>query len=79
MTRTSREAKELNEAKEMKRKGKEALAEEPQRKKRFSHDDTVEFIKLKRNGHSVVEQLKKQTTQISILSICYHLIHIKRH
>lgn len=36
------------------------LDEEPQRKKRVSEGDTVEFIKtLYKSEHSVVEQLKK--------------------
>lgn len=45
------------------------MAEGPQRKKRVCEDDTAEFIKtLKRSEYSIVEQLKKQPTQISILS-----------
>lgn len=43
-----------------KRKGKEALVEELQKKKLVSKDDTAEFIKaLKRSRYSVVEQMKK--------------------
>lgn len=56
MSRASRlyQPKELTEVEEKKRKGKEALAEEAQRKKRASEDDTEEFIKsLKRCEHSV--------------------------
>lgn len=69
-TRRVYQLKELAEAeeKEKKRKGKEALAEEPQRKKRVDEDDTTAFIKtLKRSKYPVVEQLKKQPAQISIL------------
>lgn len=62
--------KELNEVEEKKRKGKEVLAEEPQRKKWVSEDDTIEFIKtLKRGEYSIVKQLKKQPAQISRLSL----------
>lgn len=62
--------KDLIEAEEKKRKGKKALAEEPKRKKRVSEDDIAEFIKtLKRSEYLVFEQLKKQPTQIFILSL----------
>lgn len=47
--------KELVETDERKRKGKEVLAEESQKKKSFSSVEAVEFIKtLKRNEYSVV-------------------------
>lgn len=47
--------KELVETDERKRKGKEVLAEESQKKKTFSSVEAAEFIKtLKRNKYSVV-------------------------
>lgn len=46
------------------------MADESQRKKRVGEDEAAEFIKtLKRSEYSVVEQLKKQPAQISILSL----------
>lgn len=60
----------MNEAEKKKRKGKEILAEKPQKRGRVSEDDVAEFVKtLKRSEYSVVEQLKKQPAEISILSL----------
>lgn len=45
------------------------LVGEPQKEKRSSEDETVELLKtLKRSEYSVLEQLKKLSVQISILS-----------
>lgn len=52
------------------KEGKDVLAEEPQRKKRVREEKTVDFIKkVQRSEYSVVEQLKKLSTQISVLSL----------
>lgn len=60
----------MNEPEEKKRKGKESLVKEPQTKKRVSEYDATKLIKsLKRREYSVVEQLKKQLGQITILSL----------
>lgn len=45
------------------------LAEEPQRKKRVSEEKTREFIGTFKGSDSVVEQLQKLSTQISISSL----------
>lgn len=50
---------DLADVEERKRKGKDVMAEDPQRMKRVSEEESVEFIKtLKRSKYSIVEQLK---------------------
>lgn len=54
----------------MKRKGKDVLIVEPKKMKSVSKDETIEFIDtFKRRKYLVVEQLKKLSAQISILSL----------